>query len=114
MIQWPMPLDQVNDCRLNRLKRGLNPYFLNEFFHSPIGRQMSASLARGGVQKNVSASELVKQLIPVPPIEIQEDVISKLQSLASTMENCEARRSQLLGIAKAMQEKMIKDGADVY
>jgi type I restriction enzyme, S subunit len=97
-----------------RLKRGLNPYFLNEFFHSPIGRQMSASLARGGVQKNINASELVKQLIPAPPIEIQEDAISQLQSLATTMDNFEARRSQLLGIAKAMQEKMIEDGADVY
>lgn len=93
-----------------RLKPGLNPYFLNEFFHSPVGRQMSASLARGGVQKNVSASELVKQLIPVPPIEIQEDVISQLQSLTEAVKNCEVRRSDLLGVAKMIQAKMIEGG----
>jgi type I restriction enzyme S subunit len=93
-----------------RLKPGLNPYFLNEFFHSPIGRQMSTSLARGGVQKNVSASELVKQLIPVPSIEIQEDVISQLQSLTEAVNNCEVRRTHLLGVAKMIQATMIKGG----
>ncbi len=93
-----------------RLKPGLNPYFLNEFFHSPVGRQMSASLARGGVQKNVSASELVKQLIPVPSIEIQEDVISQLQSLTEAVKNCEVRRSDLLGVAKMIQAIMIEGG----
>lgn len=96
-----------------RLKSGLNPYFLNEFFHSPIGRQMSVSLARGGVQKNVSASELVKQLIPVPSIETQEDIVARLKLIRAAIDDCEARRAQLLTVAKAAQEKMIEDGADV-
>jgi len=93
-----------------RLKPGLNPYFLNEFFHSPVGRQMSASLARGGVQKNVSASELVKQLIPVPSKEIQEDVISQLQTLTEAVNNCEVRRTDLLGVAKMIQATMTEGG----
>lgn len=75
-----------------RLKAGLNPYFANEFFHSPIGRQMSASLARGGVQKNVSASELVKQLVPVPSIEDQVAIVSRFESIASAVEKCKERR----------------------
>jgi type I restriction enzyme S subunit len=96
-----------------RLEGGLNPYFLNEFFHSPIGRQISVSLARGGVQKNVSASELVKQLIPVPSIEIQKDVVARLKSITAAIDSCKARRKQLLAVAKAMQEKSIEVGADV-
>lgn len=97
-----------------RLKPGLNPYFLNAFFHSPVGRQMSASLARGGVQKNVSASELVKQLIPVPPIEEQEDVVAQLSAIAEVVKACEARRTQLLRVARAIQTTMIEDGSNVY
>lgn len=96
-----------------RLKPGLNPYFLNEFFQSPIGRQMSTSLARGGVQKNVSASELVKQLIPVPPTDIQADVVSQLQALAEAAKKCEARRTQLLGVAKAIQKSIFEGGSNV-
>lgn len=87
-----------------RLTDQLSPYFLSEFFHSPIGRQMSASLARGGVQMNVSASELVKQLIPVPSIEIQQDVVGRLKSISVAIDQCEARRKQLLSVAKRMQE----------
>lgn len=74
---------------------------------------MSVSLARGGVQKNVSASELVKQLIPVPSIETQEDIVARLKSIRAAIDDCEARRAQLLTVAKAAQEKMIEDGADV-
>lgn len=96
-----------------RLKDGLNPHFLNEFFHSPVGRKMSASLARGAVQKNVSASELVKQLIPVPPIETQEDVVARLKSLTMVIDQCEARRRQLLSIAKEMREEASRGDSDV-
>lgn len=96
-----------------RLTDRLSPYFLNEFFHSPIGRQMSASLARGGVQMNVSASELVKQLIPAPSIEIQEDVVARLKSLTVAINQCEARRKQLLSVAKEMQEEAHRYAADV-
>lgn len=96
-----------------RLTDRLNPYFVNEFFHSPIGRQMSASLARGGVQMNVSASELVKQAIPVPSIEIQEGVVARLKSLTVAINQCEARRRQLLSMAKEMQKEAYRDAADV-
>jgi len=96
-----------------RLKDGLSPHFLNEFFHSPIGRRLSASLARGAVQKNVSASELVKQKIPVPPIEIQEDVVARLKSLAVVIDQLEARRGQLISMAKEMREGVNRADADV-
>lgn len=96
-----------------RLKEGLSPHFLNEFFHSPIGRIMSASLARGAVQKNVSASELVKQMVPVPPMEIQENVVARLKSLTAVIDQFEARRKQLLSVAKEMREDVNRGGEDV-
>ena len=87
-----------------RLRDGLNPYFLNEFFHSPIGRQISVSLARGGVQKNVSASELVKQLIPVPPVQVQDDVVMQFRAIADAVRRLADRRMRLLSTVRLMQE----------
>jgi len=78
-----------------RLKGGLDPHFLNEFFHSPIGRQMSASLSRGGVQKNVSASELVKQFVPVPPHGIQSEALDNFRSMRTAIEHIETRQKNL-------------------
>lgn len=96
-----------------RLKSGLNPYFLNSFFHSPIGRQLSTSLARGGVQKNVSASELVKQMIPVPSIREQEDAVDRFREIESVIERLESRRKGLIAMVKLLQERPHRESADV-
>lgn len=85
-----------------RLKKGLDPQFLNEFFHSPIGRQMSASLSRGGVQQNVSASELMKQLVPVPPHEIQSAALDNFRSMRIALGYIETRQKHLKALKAAV------------
>lgn len=58
--------------------------YLNEFLSSPVGRQLTSSLARGGVQKNISGSQLLAQDVPCPNLERQQQVVSTLYDLRST------------------------------
>ncbi len=67
-----------------RLNKKMLPEYLNEFFLSPIGQQLTSSLARGGVQKNISGSELLAQNVPIPNLERQKEVVANLCNLKST------------------------------
>ena len=96
-----------------RLKEGLDPHYLNEFFHSPIGRQMSASLARGGVQQNVSASELMKQLVPVPPENIQISVVENFKAIRNTSTEIESRLEQMTTLKKTILRIALQGIEDV-
>lgn len=71
------------------------------------------SLARGGVQKNVSASELVKQLIPVPNTREQEDAVTRFREIENVIEHLESRRRGLFAMAKLLQERPHREFADV-
>ena len=54
------------------------PEYLHEYFSSPIGRQLTSSLSRGGVQKNISASTLLAQSTPCPSLARQREVVRLL------------------------------------
>lgn len=57
------------------------PEYLHEFFSSLVGRRLTTSLARGGVQKNISGSQLLAQEVPCPDISRQKDVVATLKAL---------------------------------
>ncbi len=69
--------------------------YLHEFFSSPLGRQLTASLARGGVQKNISGSQLLEQEVPYPIQERQKEVVSKLDGLKKAERNLQERQLML-------------------
>ncbi|MCG9686611.1 restriction endonuclease subunit S, partial [Vibrio tubiashii] len=58
------------DCKENRL----NPYFLAAFFNSTVGNTQANRIANGAVQLNMNLTETASNLIPLPPIEVQEDI----------------------------------------
>lgn len=68
-----------------RTSEAMHPYYLHEYFSSPLGRQHTESLSRGGVQKNISGSNLLAQQVPCPPYERQLEVVRTLK----TVRECE-------------------------
>lgn len=85
--------------RLNEL---MSPYFLHEFFCSPIGKQLSSSLSRGGVQQNVSASELAKQFIPVPTLDEQKSIVERFHEIRSGVNELYDRKATCQAIKRAI------------
>lgn len=68
--------------------------YLHEYFSSVLGRRLTASLARGGVQKNIKGSQLLEQQVPCPPLARQHSVVSHLGGLRESMRHCSRRLEQ--------------------
>jgi restriction endonuclease S subunit len=66
-----------------KVKRSLvNPEYLTAYLNAPLGRQQVLSYATKAVsQANVSASNLAKVLIPLPPRHVQDRIVTELASM---------------------------------
>jgi restriction endonuclease S subunit len=73
----------------------LLPEYLHEFFSSPKGRQLTTSLSRGGVQKNINGSNLLAQHIPCPNIARQNQVTRDLMGIRSIENRLVKRLNQV-------------------
>ena len=93
--------------RLNTHSTQLLPEYLCAFLNASIGRRQVMSFATRGVsQTNVSASNLKRILIPLPPINYQRRVVDLLGALHATREAIEVR----LTAANAISKKIIDGG----
>ena len=86
-----------------RTRATLRPRYLHEYLSSPLGRSLSLSLARGGVQKNINASELLDQKMIVPPLPAQDEVTSTLEAARSAEGQAKLRH---MGARRLAQETL--------
>jgi len=71
------------------------PEYLHEYLSSALGRQMTASLSRGGVQKNINGSQLLAQSIPCPEPARQKFVVESVLSARAAEEGMRTRFADL-------------------
>ncbi|MBB1514998.1 restriction endonuclease subunit S [Tessaracoccus sp. MC1679] len=64
-----------------RLTEEMDPHFLRAYFNSAPGRNLSQSLAQGGVQKNIRGSSLLAAHVPVPTRATQAEIMDTLGRL---------------------------------
>ena len=64
-----------------RVKEDLDNYFLSYYFQSSIANEMINKYDNGSAQPNLSAANLRKFKIPLPPIATQKQIVSKLDAL---------------------------------
>jgi restriction endonuclease S subunit len=92
-----------------RPNKKISSEYLHEYFSSPLGRQLTASLARGGVQKNISGSELLAREVPCPDAERQKDVVVKLQDLKEAEKGLSERKFSLQTMKKLFLHSVVGD-----
>ena len=68
------------------------PAFVNSLFlvfalNSPYGIECKSELATGNIIVHISNDKLGSILIPLPPLEEQEEIVKKLEELLSSIEN---------------------------
>lgn len=63
-----------------RLAQELNPYFLQYYINSPIGRIRVSQLAGGAAQQNLTGTALRNLEIPFPSIEEQSEIVQILRA----------------------------------
>lgn len=93
-----------------RTSEEMLPEYLHEYFSSIIGQQMTASLSRGGVQKNINGSELLALSVPCPELIRQRFVADCLQA-ARTAEELAARRIAKLKCFRSVCMRQFFEGA---
>lgn len=75
-----------------RLRKSLMPEYLRMFINSAPGKELTRKLARGGVQKNIRGSSLLKALVPVPEPCQQSSLLAAWSAQLSAVSGIERER----------------------
>jgi type I restriction enzyme S subunit len=96
--------DHVFASYLVRIKTNsekLEPKFLTLYLNSDFGRRQVLAYATKAVsQANVNASNLVRVRLPLPPLEVQQQVLDNIAQAKYAEEAAVARRSSIEGMKK--------------
>jgi type I restriction enzyme S subunit len=65
--------------RLRLIKEKAKPDFVAWYINSPIGRQQVNSLSRHIMQNNINSQELRSLLLPLPPLNIQQEIMDYIE-----------------------------------
>ena len=77
-----------------KFKNEINPIFLNFYFHSATFRQKINKIVRGLTRFYVSKIDFMKIEVPIPPIEIQNEIVKILDTFTQLEAELEARDKQ--------------------
>ena len=86
-----------------RLKRAIvDPYFCRYFINSAQGQEATRALATGSAQPNLNIPNLHSLKLPLPPLEVQRQIVETLGSLDDKIEQNRRTVSKLEGLARAV------------
>lgn len=92
---------------LVRLKDGYNPEYIKEVIKSSIGQLNLDRLKRPVARANINLEEISSMLIPVPEIEIQNEIVKSVVSIRQQAKQLQKEGVELLKRAKQEIEKLI-------
>lgn len=92
---------------LVRLKKGYNPEYIKEVVKSSIGQLNLDRLKRPVARANINLEEISSMLIPVPEIEIQNEIVKSIISVRQQAKQLQKEGAALLEKAKQEIEKLI-------
>lgn len=92
---------------LVRLKDGYNPEYIKEVIKSSIGQLNLDRLKRPVARANINLEEISSMLIPVPEIEVQNEIVKSIVSIRKKAKQLQKDGIELLKNAKQEIEKRI-------
>jgi type I restriction enzyme, S subunit len=113
--------EDLGECNSNqaiakiRLKPDtISPSYLVAFLNSRLGRYQSERIANGQTVLNINLGEIGKILVPIPPLEIQQIMVTEINSKRSEAKQLQLQAEAIVTDAKARIERMIsgKDTMD--
>jgi type I restriction enzyme S subunit len=91
-----------------RAKGELVPEFLLLYFQSELSDQEIRKYDNGTAQPNLSAADLRKFLVPVPPLAVQLELVARAQFLLSKAEVAIESSAKLLRLATALRRCVLR------
>lgn len=92
---------------LVRLKEGYNPEYIKEVIKSSIGQLNLDRLKRPVARANINLEEISSMLIPVPEMEIQNEIVKSIVSIRLQVKQLQKEGTVILESAKQKIEKLI-------
>ena len=87
---------------------GMNPLYLVYFLASPYAISKKVVLSTGDIIVHISADKIGSILIPVPPIEEQNRIVSQINCLLPYLSEYESKEHQLLQLKTTFPELLKK------
>jgi hypothetical protein len=88
-------------------KTKINPNYLFYYCHSAIYKFWVSAIQRPSVQANINAEEYKALLIPLPPIDKQNEIAEYIANVRNQAKQLQTEAAQILADAKAEVERMI-------
>lgn len=92
---------------LVRLKEGYNPEYIKEIINSSIGQLNLDRLKRPVARANINLEEISTMLIPVPKIEVQNEIVKRIMSIRKQAKQLHIEGTEMFEKAKQEIEKII-------
>jgi type I restriction enzyme S subunit len=86
-----------------RLSHAVDPKFAYRFLTSPLGRDQIYKFDNGSAQPNLSANNVKKYWVPLPPLAEQRRIVAKVEQLMALVDALE----QQLAASRAIAEKLL-------
>jgi type I restriction enzyme, S subunit len=107
----PEKLNGINciDLIIARPKKSIiTPIYLSHFFNSEGGKMLVMSSERGQIQKHLNIGEVKKSLIPVPPIDIQDDFVKQIKTIEEQKQNLKTHLKQFDTLFNSLLQQAFK------
>jgi type I restriction enzyme S subunit len=113
-----IPLDgeprNAIDLLIVRCREGLKPEYLSRYLNSSNARRQLLGRSAGTAQQHLNASQLKQVLVPILPLETQEELLIKFHSIDEVREGIRRSIDDLRILASALREHFMKGAGDVY
>ena len=86
----------------------INEYFLQKYFESPLAAQMIRRYDNGTAQPNLSANDLGKFCVPIPPYKEQCRIVSKIDELLYICDQLKANLSSAQKTQATLSDSLIE------
>ena len=86
----------------------INEHFLQKYFESPFAAHMISLYDNGTAQPNLSATDLGKFCVPIPPYKEQFRIVSKIDELLSVCDQLKANLSTAQEIQATLADSIVE------
>ena len=90
-----------------RLKNYANSEFVRLAMMTPTAQSSMATMAAGGVQKNLSGTNLKKLLLPLPLLDEQDKIVSRYKDVLQSEKSSQANLQQLEQLKRGLMQDLL-------
>ena len=92
-----------------RLLKSLTPRYTYFYLTSPLGRELISRFDNGSAQPNLSANNVKRYVVPVPPLAEQKRIVAKVDELMALVDQLESQLADCQSIGEKLMEALVAD-----